>query len=77
MNKETTLSVVLLTIFFCLFFSLSVMALAGWVVAWAWNSFLVPNSDIATIVWWQAALGILGVRMILGLMLPTRVTLNK
>lgn len=49
-------------------------AIGGLLIAWAWNAFLVPNVEgVPTILWWQGALGLLGIRFILGLLSPRKV----
>jgi hypothetical protein len=49
-------------------------AIGGLLIAWAWNAFLVPNVEVVpAIVWWQGALGLLGIRFILGLLSPRKV----
>jgi hypothetical protein len=56
--------------------SLGIFALAGVVVAYVWNTFVVTNvdADLPTLLWWQASLILLGLRMLFGLIMPTRVS---
>lgn len=46
--------------------SLGFMALAGLVLAYCWNTFLVPNveAQLPLLTWWQGAIGFLGLRML-------------
>lgn len=54
--------------------SLGIFALAGVVVAYVWNTFVVTSvdADLPTLLWWQASLILLGLRMLFGLVMPTR-----
>jgi hypothetical protein len=54
--------------------SVGIFAIAGVVVAYTWNTFVVPNvdADLPTLLWWQASLILLGLRMLFGLITPTR-----
>jgi hypothetical protein len=51
-----------------------IFGIAGAVVAYVWNTFVVTNvdADLPTLLWWQASLILLGLRMLFGLIMPTR-----
>jgi hypothetical protein len=71
-TSEATAGAVLLglvAVLLVLCISLGLMAVGGVIVAWAWNTLLVPNvtAELPVILWWQAALGILAVRFVIGL----------
>jgi len=67
-------AVILFVLVLVLIISFGIYALAGLAVAYCWNVFLVPNveAQLPTLVWWQAAIGLLGLRMLAGLILPSR-----
>ena len=58
----------LIVVLFVLALNLGIFALIGVGVAWAWNTVLIPNvaTELPVITWWQAALGLLGLRMLIG-----------
>lgn len=57
--------------------SLGIFALVGALVAYLWNTMVVPNVDahLPTVLWWQAAALLLGIRIVFGLIIP--VNINK
>jgi len=50
-------------------FALAVFGVVGGVMAYVWNTFVVPNvaADLPILLWWQAALGVLALRMLVGI----------
>ena len=66
--------IVVAVILLVLGLSLGIFALAGVVIAYLWNTFVVPNvdADLPTLLWWQASLILLGLRMLFGLLIPAR-----
>ena len=67
-------AIVLSCVLFVLCFSLCIFALAGLVTAYGWNEFVVPNvdADLPTLVWWQAGAILICLRMLFGLIMPSR-----
>ena len=57
-------------VMFVLAVNLGIFALVGVVLAYLWNTLLLPNvdADLPIVLWWQAALAFLGARMLLGLL---------
>jgi hypothetical protein len=54
--------------------NLGIFALIGLLFAYLWNTFVVPNvgADLPTLVWWQAALLLLALRVLMGIIMPSR-----
>jgi len=54
--------------------NLGVFAIAGLLFAYLWNTFVVPNvgSDLPTLLWWQAGLALLALRVLMGIITPVR-----
>jgi len=57
---------------FIFLLNLALFALIGIAGAWAWNTFLVPATDLPFIAWWECALGLLVIRWVLAFLLPRR-----
>ncbi|RLB66428.1 MAG: hypothetical protein DRH04_09380 [Deltaproteobacteria bacterium] len=52
-----------------LVFYAGILAALGWVVALAWNAWLVPAVEgLPVICWWQAALGLALIRAVIQLL---------
>lgn len=49
-------------------FALAVFGVVGGVLAYVWNTFVVPSvaADLPTLLWWQAALGVVALRVLVG-----------
>lgn len=54
--------------------SMGVFALCGLLFAYLWNTFVVPNvgTELPTLIWWQASLILLALRVLMGVIIPNR-----
>lgn len=58
MNKlELTLAMAF-SLLLLLVAQFAILGVCGAVIAFAWNNFLVPNTEMPVIFWWQAAIGL-------------------
>jgi len=54
--------------------NLGIFALLGVLIAYVWNTFVVPSvdADLPTLLWWQASLILLALRVVTGVIMPNR-----
>jgi hypothetical protein len=61
-------------ILFVLGLNLCIFAVVGVLFAYLWNTFVVPNvgAELPTLLWWQAGLVLMALRVFMGIITPSR-----
>jgi|GEM_PF-3699660 len=64
----------MIVVFVLLLLNLGVYALLGLVFAYLWNTFVVPNvgTHLPLLLWWQAGLLLLALRVFFSVVLPDK-----
>lgn len=69
MSKPNEAEVVLagcLGVLLIMMLNIIAMCIGGIVLAWCWNIFLVPSTEMPALTWYQGAIGIFAIRFVLG-----------
>ena len=67
LNATAITIIVFCFLLFVLVLNLAIFAFLGFLFAYLWNTFAAPLfPNVSTVVWWQAALLLLGIRILIG-----------